>query len=174
MDRDSWARYDVGGKWAYSVTLPGFKYNITDIQSAIGIWQLRKLDKFNQRRREIVKRYNEAFSNISALQLPVERSHVESAWHLYVLRLNTAQLTINRDIFIDEMTNKGIGTSVHFIPIHMHKYYEDKYQYTPDMFPVTLDNFQRMVSIPLNTALTDDDVSRVIDAVKSIVKSNLR
>lgn len=174
MDRDSWARYDIGEKWAYSVTLPGFKYNITDIQSAIGIWQLRKIATFNQRRREIVKRYQAAFSDISALQLPVERPEVESAWHLYVLRLNSEQLIINRNKFIDEMTEKGIGTSVHFIPIHMHQYYHDKYQYTPDMFPITLDSFQRMLSIPLNTALTDDDVSRIIDAVISIVKSNQR
>lgn len=171
MSRDAWKRYDKGGSWYYEIVLPGFKYNMTDIQAALGIWQLRKLSRFHQRRQEIVHRYTQAFANIEALETPTERSDVQHAWHLYVLRLCLEQLTISRDRFIDELTERGIGTSVHFIPIHVHPYYRDKYGYKPEDFPVTYSNFQRMLSLPLNTRLTDDEVDRVIEAVVDIVES---
>ena len=171
MSRDAWKRYDAGGSWFYEVLLPGFKYNMTDIQAALGLWQLRKLEGFQRRRREVVRQYDRAFAAEPALELPVTRPDVEHAWHLYVLRLRPDALTIGRDRFIQELTERNIGTSVHFIPIHLHPYYRDKYGFAPDSFPVAYDNYRRMLSLPLNPGLSDRDVGDVIDAVLDVVRS---
>jgi dTDP-4-amino-4,6-dideoxygalactose transaminase len=101
----------------------------------------------------------------------VERAEVEHAWHLYVLRLRPAALRIDRAAFIRELTARNIGTSVHFIPIHLHPYYRDKYGYAPDAFPVALDNFERMLSLPLHPRLTDRDVADVVDAVLDLTRT---
>src|SRR5712692_2422565 len=158
MSRDAWKRYGRGGSWFYEVVLPGFKYNMTDIQAALGLWQLRKLEQFQQRRREVVSQYNSAFVDEPALELPVTRPEVEHAWHLYVLRLRPEALRIDRDRFIHELTDRNIGSSVHFIPIHLHPYYRDRYGFTPASFPVACSNYQRLLSLPLNPGLTDQDV----------------
>ena len=174
MSRDAWKRYDKGGSWYYEVLMPGFKYNMTDIQAAIGLWQLKKLERFQKRRREVVQAYNDAFSGVDALEIPVERPEVEHAWHLYVLRLRLEALRIDRDRFIEELKSRNIGTSVHFIPIHLHSYYRDKYGYKPDDFPVAYQNFLRIISLPLNPMLTDQDVADVIEAVLDVVKQHQR
>jgi dTDP-4-amino-4,6-dideoxygalactose transaminase len=174
MSRDAWKRYDKGGTWRYDVVLPGFKYNMPDIQAAIGLWQLRKLDEFDARRRAVVAAYSRAFQDEPALEVPTARPEVEHAWHLYVLRLRPELLQIGRDQFIEELTQRNIGTSVHFIPIHLHPYYRDKYGYRPDSFPVAYSNYLRMLSLPLNLRLSDADVGDVIDAVLDIVRTYRR
>jgi dTDP-4-amino-4,6-dideoxygalactose transaminase len=171
MSRDAWRRYDKGGSWRYEVLVPGFKYNMTDIAASLGLWQLKKLAGFQERRREVARMYAEAFGDEPALELPVERPDVEHAWHLYVLRLRPGALRIGRDRFIEELTARNIGTSVHFIPIHLHPYYRDKYGYPPDRFPVALGNYERMVSLPLHPGLTDDDVADVTEAVLDVVRA---
>jgi dTDP-4-amino-4,6-dideoxygalactose transaminase len=140
----------------------------------MGIAQLEKLRQFQRRRREIVDQYHEAFGAMNALQLPVERPHVESAWHIYALRLNLGALKIDRARFIEELKVRNIGASVHFIPIHLHPYYRDRYGFKTDAFPIAFREYQRLVSIPLSPALTDDDVGDVIEAVDDIVKSHAR
>ena len=174
MTRDAWRRYDKGGSWYYEVVYPGFKYNMTDIQAAIGLWQLRKLEFFQKARRRIVERYNEAFRGIDALEVPVEREDVEHAWHLYVLRLRKEALRINRNQFIEELKKRNIGTSVHFIPVHVHPFYRNKYGYKPEDFPVAWENYQRMLSLPLNPCLSEQDVSDVIEAVLDVVRRHRR
>ena len=174
MSRDAWKRYDKGGKWQYDVLLPGFKYNMPDIQAAIGLGQLRKLDGFAVRRQEVVAAYNRAFQEEPALETPTARPDVEHAWHLYVLRLRPELLRIDRDQVIEELTQRNIGTSVHFIPIHLHPYYRDKYDYRPDTFPVAYSNYVRMLSLPLNLRLTDADVGDVIEAVLDVVRTYRR
>lgn len=171
MSRDAWKRYDKGGSWYYEVVAPGFKYNMTDIQASLGLWQLRKLEGFQRRRREVVRAYNDAFSGVEALETPVERPEVEHAWHLYVLRLRLEALRIGRDRFIEELKVRNIGVSVHFIPVHLHPYYRDKYGYRPEDFPVAYENYLRMISLPLNPRLTDEDVADVIEAVLDVVKT---
>jgi dTDP-4-amino-4,6-dideoxygalactose transaminase len=170
MSRDAWKRYGPGGSWFYSVDEPGFKYNMTDVQAAMGLAQLRKLDGFQRRRRQIVDCYNRAFAAFDALELPAERPEVEHAWHLYVLRLRPGTLSIARDRFIEEMTARNIGTSVHFIPLHTQPYYRQKYHYLPTAFPVAYDSYQRMLSLPLHPMLSDADVGDVIAAVLDIVE----
>ena len=169
MSRDAWKRYGPGGSWFYTVDEPGFKYNMTDVQAAMGLVQLRKLGGFQHRRRAIVAAYNQAFGEMDALETPVERPDVEHAWHLYVLRLRLGALRIGRDEFIDELTARNIGTSVHFIPIHLHPHYRQKYGYDPEQFPVAYGNYQRMLSLPLHPLLSDNDVSDVIGAVLDVV-----
>jgi dTDP-4-amino-4,6-dideoxygalactose transaminase len=177
MSRDAWKRYSAGGSWYYEVIRPGFKYNLTDIQAAIGLHQLRKLPQFQARRREIVRRYNEAFSQFAELQTPTERSEVEHAWHLYVLRLNLEHFPAIRNSkfeirnwFIEELKARNIGTSVHFIPVHLHPYYRDKYGYKPGDFPVAYREYQRIVSLPLYPRMSDQDVEDVVEAVGDVVE----
>jgi len=169
MSHDAYKRYTAEGSWYYEVIRPGFKCNMTDIQAAIGIHQLRKLPKFMERRREIVRRYNAAFGELEELEMPTCRREVDHAWHLYVTRLNLERLTIDRNQFIEELKARNIGTSVHFIPIHLHPYYRDKYGYKPDDFPVAFREFQRIISLPLYPRMSDEDVQDVIDAVSDVV-----
>jgi dTDP-4-amino-4,6-dideoxygalactose transaminase len=170
MSRDAWNRYGKGGSWFYEILYPGFKYNMTDMQAALGLWQLRKLESFQQRRRAVAAAYDSAFAGEEALELPVQRPVVEHAWHLYVLRLRLEALRIGRDQFIDELARRNIGSSVHFIPIHLHPYYRDTYSYSPRDFPVAYESYQRMLSLPLNPRLSDRDVADVIEAVRDIVR----
>jgi dTDP-4-amino-4,6-dideoxygalactose transaminase len=176
MSRDAWRRYDTGGApaWFYEVTEAGFKYNMADPAAALGLAQLRRLAEFHARRRSIVARYNDAFGTLDALEVPTERAHVGHAWHLYVLRLHLGRLGIDRDRFIDEMARRRIGTSVHFIPIHLHPYYRSRYGYAPDAFPVAYAQYQRMLSLPLYPAMSDDDVDDVIAAVADVVARHRR
>jgi dTDP-4-amino-4,6-dideoxygalactose transaminase len=174
MSRDAWKRYDQGGSWRYEVIAPGFKYNLTDVASAIGLWQLRKQERFHRRRVEIVEAYTLAFGAEEALEPPVRRPYVEHAWHLYVLRLRPDVLRIGRDQFIDELTKRNIGTSVHYIPIHLHPFYRKKYGYVPADFPVAVSNFERLLSLPLHPGLTDQDVADVIEAVLDVVQTYRR
>ncbi len=174
MSRDAYNRYGSEGSWFYEVVLPGFKCNMTDIEASLGLRQLERLARFQQRRREVVRRYDEAFAARPELQVPRERPGVESAWHLYPLRLNLDRLTIDRKRFIEEMKARRIGTSVHFIPIHMHAYYRQKYGFEPLAFPVAYRNYLRLVSLPLHPKLADADVDDVIAAVTDIVGGNRR
>jgi dTDP-4-amino-4,6-dideoxygalactose transaminase len=136
-----------------------------DLQAAIGLHQLRRLDGMQKRRRAIVARYDEALGSIDELETPVARPHAESAWHIYLLRLRRH----DRDQFIEELRRRNIGTSVHFIPIHMHSYYRDRYDLRPEQFPVASREFERMLSLPLSPAHTDQDVSDVIEAVRELL-----
>ena len=169
-DHDAYKRYSAEGSWYYEVALPGFKCNMTDIQASLGLHQLKKLPAFQARRLEVVRAYNAAFWDFPELELPSERPEVESAWHLYVIRLNLKRLSIDRARFIEEMKARNIGTSVHFIPIHLHPYYRDKYGFKPEDFPVAYENYKRIVSLPLHPGLSSDEVAAVIEAVADVVK----
>ena len=171
MSREAWSRYRKGGSWMYDVVSPGFKYNMTDIQASLGLWQLAKIEKMQQRRLRIVEQYDAAFRNIDGLSLPIERPDVEHAWHLYVIRINENVVSVDRDQFVKEMYSRNIGTSVHFIPIHMHSYYRNKYDFKPMDFPVAYNSFQEIVSLPLTAAMNDQDVADVIEAVIDIAQA---
>lgn len=172
MSRDAWKRYGAEGSWFYEVIQPGFKYNMTDIQAALGLHQLAKLGQFHARRKEIARRYNDAFFQLEGVQVPAQRANVDHAWHLYALRLNLDRLSISRNQFIDELGARKIASSVHFIPIHLHRYYREKYGYRPEDFPVAYREYQRMVSLPLHSKMSDQDVSDVIEAVSDIAQKH--
>jgi len=172
IGRDAWKRYTAEGSWFYEVLAPGYKYNMNDVQAAIGLVQLAKCDDMHARRSAIARRYDEAFSKVEMLETPTLRKDRESAMHLYVLRLNTEQLTISRNDFIRELKELEIGASVHFIPLHFHPYYRDAYGYTPNDLPVAAREFERYLSLPLFPDMTDEQVDHVIDSVCQIAKCN--
>lgn len=165
MSRDAWKRYDKGGSWYYEVVMPGFKYNMPDVLAAIGLAQLRKLERMQARRREVAAAYAEAFAGLP-LQLPVERGDVESAWHLYPVRLLDGA-AVGRDEFIERMAAGNIGTSVHFIPVHYHPYYRGKYGWGRGEFPVAEEAFRRLVSLPLHGGLNEADFRDLIATVRA-------
>jgi dTDP-4-amino-4,6-dideoxygalactose transaminase len=174
MSKDAARRYEKGGSWRYEILAPGFKYNMTDLQSAIGRVQLRRLPAFQQRRIEIVRRYDREFADLDAIETPSVRPEVESAHHLYVIRLHLDRLAIDRDQFIVRLAERGVTASVHFIPIHVHPYYRQRYGFRPQDFPVAYDNFLRMISLPLFSRMTDDDVAHVIAAVREVARGARR
>ena len=174
MSRDAFKRYTAEGSWRYEVVLPGFKYNMPDLQAAIGLHQLRHLEDMQKRREAIVAQYDEALGSLDALETPVARPNVRSAWHIYLLRLRPGRLKIDRAAFIEELRARNIGASVHFIPVHLHPYYRDRYKLRPEQFPVAQSNFERMLSLPLSPAHTDEDVADVIEAVTDIVRKHRR
>jgi len=174
LSRDAAQRYERGGSWRYEILAPGFKYNMTDLAAGIGLAQLRKLPAFQLRRRAIVDRYDRAFAGLDTLRTPVERPGCRSALHLYPIRLELERLSIDRDEVIRRLDVAGVGTSVHFIPIHLHPFYRDKYGFAPDDFPVAHDAFRRLISLPLNSGMQDEDVAHVIGAVRDVLASARR
>ena len=185
ISKDAWKRYTAEGSWYYEIVAPGYKYNLTDIASGLGLAQLAKADTMAQRRTEIAHQFQAAFAAIPALQVPFDptteattcaqcqtdcavnqRGH---AWHLYMLRLNPALLTIDRGRFIEELKARNIGVSVHFIPLHTHPYYRETYGYRRDDFPVALAEYEREISLPIYSKMSDQDVQDVIHAVQDIV-----
>ena len=170
LSKDASRRYSKGGNWRYEILAPGFKYNMTDLMAGIGLAQLEKLPAFQKRRRRIVDAYNRGFADLDCIQTPVERTGVDSSLHLYVIRLSPQHMRVTRDEVIEKLAELGIGTSVHFIPIHLHPFYKHKYGYEPGDFPVALDAYQRMLSLPLHSGLDDGDLAYVIEAVRDVVR----
>ena len=169
MSRDAWKRYTEEGDWYYEIVASGYKYNMTDIAAGMGFAQLKKLDRMFQRRIWIAERYNQAFGEFAELEAPTVKPEGEHAWHLYILRLNLAQLEINRNQFIEELKKRNIGVSVHFIPLHIHPYYRETYGYKPEDFPVAYEQYQRVISLPIYSKMSDRDVLDVIEAVGDVV-----
>src|SRR5436309_2889307 len=174
ISHDAWKRYTKEGSWYYEILHPGFKYNLTDIAAAIGIEQLKKCDEFRKAREKIAKIYDTSFADLEEIHTPVRRSDTEHAWHLYVIQLNLDHLQITRNQFIDALREEGIGTSVHFIPLHLHPYYRDNFGYQPSDFPNASSAFERIVSLPIYPKMTEADVESVIGAVRKVVKLNRR
>lgn len=169
MSRDAWKRYTEAGSWYYEVLEPGFKYNMTDIQAALGIHQLRRLDGFIRRRQEIAAMYDKAFADLPELLLPSRLAGRNHSFHLYPIRLRGDVLDLSRSEFIDELRARNIGASVHFIPLHRHPLYRDRYGYRPEQFPVCEEIYQGLLSLPLYPKMTDEDAEDVIEAVRDIV-----
>ena len=135
ISKDAWKRYTSEGSWYYEVMFAGFKYNMTDIQAAMGLHQLERLEDFIETRARYARMYNDAFRDMPELQIPLVNKGLRHAWHLYVIQLNLDRLTINRAQFIDALRAENIGTSVHFIPVHLHPYYRRTYGYNRGDYP---------------------------------------
>jgi len=169
IDRDAFDRYSSEKPaWYYEVVAPGFKYNMGDLAAALGIHQLKKARALRDRRAAIAARYSEAFADLP-LRLPAEAPGADvHAWHLYVVRL-TDDAPLDRDAFIARMSAAGIGTSVHFIPLHQHPYWRDFTGLAPEDLPVAHDSFGRAVSLPLYPTMTEGEVERVVEAARGIL-----
>jgi perosamine synthetase len=174
LSRDAWNRYSAEGSWYYEILSPGFKYNLTDIAAALGLAQLKKCDRFWKARERYAALYHEGFRDVPEIIRPQAASHVQHAWHLYVIQLDLDRLKISRNEFISRLQQAGVGCSVHFIPLHLHPYYRDMFGYRPTDLPVASMVFQRVLSLPLYSKMTEADVMRVIDVVRTLVKENRR
>ena len=170
ISKDAWKRYSAEGTWYYEITAPGYKYNMPDIPAAMGLAQLRKVDAMRQRREEIARRYDEAFAGCPEIETPTVRSDVGHAWHLYMIRLCGELLEGGRDSFIVRLKERNISSSVHFIPLHVHPYYQATYGYEAEDFPVAFQEYQREISLPIYSKMTDSDVEDVIDAVHDVLR----
>lgn len=167
---DAWKRYNREGSWYYEVIRAGYKYNMTDIQAALGLAQLRKLEWMWKRRKGIAERYTDAFKESQFIIPPYQDDHSISAWHLYVIKLNIEALNIDRSRFIEELKARGIGTSVHFIPLHRHPFYRDAFGYSEKDFPDAEWIYERSISLPIYPGMTDEEVEYVIDNTLDICK----
>jgi dTDP-4-amino-4,6-dideoxygalactose transaminase len=171
INRDAFDRFvSKSPAWFYEIVAPGYKYNLTDIASAIGIHQLRKINTFLLRRQELANRYFQELSSLPLI-LPADAEGGTGSvhsWHLYVIRLRE-NAKLNRDELIQKLSDSGIGTSVHYIPLHRHPYWRDTYNLNPQQYPVADAAYQAMLSLPLYTKMTDADQARVIDALKELL-----
>lgn len=172
MSKDAWKRFSDQGYKHYQVVYAGFKYNMMDLQAAIGIHQLPRVDRYWQRRHEIWNRYNEAFKNLPVFTPAPVELNTRHAYHLYTLLLDVDNLEITRDEFLDEMTKRNIGVGVHYIALHLHSYYQKTFGYRRGDFPNAEWISDRTVSIPLSAKLTDEDIGNVIEAVRDIINRN--
>lgn len=167
--RNAWERHTSRKPWEYDISCIGYKYNMPDISAAFGLAQMEKSEQMRERRCEIAGRYSQAFQEIDELEIPFCPPDYKHTWHLYMLRLNLEMLSISRSEFIEEMGKRGIGASVHFIPLHIHSYYRKTYQFTPQDFPASYSEYQREVSLPIYSRMSSSDVEDVIEAVVDVI-----
>lgn len=170
ISRDAWKRYTAEGSWRYDILEMGYKYNLTDLQAAIGLAQLAKCEAMRAARAAIAERYRQALVSLDAFDLPAAPPHGTHSWHLYSLRLNPAALRVSRDTAIEELKKRGIGTSVHFIPLHLHPLYQQQLGYRTGQFPEAEQSFERVISLPIYPSMNDEDADRVVEALHDIAR----
>jgi perosamine synthetase len=173
ITRDAWKRYTAEGSWRYDIEQVGYKYNLCDLQAAIGLVQLEKAERLRDRRAILAERYTQQLGSLEAISVPFVPDNVEHAWHIYVIEVNEELLRISRDQLIEELKARAIGTSVHFIPLHLHPLYR-KCGYGAADFPNAERHFARAISIPLFPDLTFEEQDRVIQALSDIVHAHRR
>jgi dTDP-4-amino-4,6-dideoxygalactose transaminase len=167
IDRESWNRYTSSdAAWFYSVVEAGYKYNLTDIAAAIGIEQLKKADSMCEKRKKIARKYIAALEKLDFIELPEYTD--EHAWHLFIVRIVPDRITIDRDEFIERLRSSGIGTSVHYIPLHIMPYYKKLYGFKAEDFPIALEHYRTSISLPIYPDLTEEQAYRVIKAIEDI------
>jgi perosamine synthetase len=166
MNRDAWKRYTKEGNWYYEVVAAGYKYNTTDINAALGLAQLKKLELMWRKRKAIAEKYNSNFKGVSSLVTPLIKKDRVTSWHLYVIKLNLEKLSIDRARFIKELAKRGVSTSVHFIPLYRHPFYRSKFNYNIKQFPNSEWAYKRIISLPIYPGMTKSQIKQVINAVK--------
>jgi perosamine synthetase len=174
ISKDAWKRYTAEGSWYYEVHSPGYKYNLTDPAAALGLVQLTKCERFRDERSLIAEKYDAGFADLAEIERPIVSPDREHARHLYVIQLNLDRLRIDRNGFIEALKENGIGTSVHFIPLHLHPFYRNTFGYRSQDFPNASAVFKRIVSLPIYPKMAATDVERVVETVRSIVATHRR
>jgi dTDP-4-amino-4,6-dideoxygalactose transaminase len=174
ISKDAWKRYTAEGSWYYEILCPGYKYNLTDMAAAIGIQQLKKCDRFWKQRQYYAGLYHKGFRDVPEITVPPVGEGLQHAWHLYVIQLDLERLRISRREFIELLKQQRVGTSVHFIPLHLHPYYRDNFGYRPEDFPNASAAFDRIVSLPIYPKMTEVDVQDVIETVRKIIRQYRR
>ena len=174
ISRNAWNRYAAGGSWYYEIEDVGYKYNMTDLAAALGAVQLSRAEELLAARRHLAGQYTQELASSSVadiLELPTDEPDGSHAWHLYVIRLALDSLRMGRSDIIEALAQRGIGTSVHFIPLHLHPYYQRRWGYEGIDFPVASSEYERVISLPIWPGMTRADISRVVVALEAILGS---
>ncbi len=158
------------GPWYYEICNPGHNFRVTDFQCALGISQLKKLDRFVERRREIAAMYNQAFAEIEEIITPVEENHVKAVYHIYIIQLRTEMLKAGRKEIFEALRAENIGVNVHYMPVHLHPFYRNRFGYNKGDYPKTERYYNRAITLPIFPKMTNDDVTDVIEAVKKVIR----
>jgi dTDP-4-amino-4,6-dideoxygalactose transaminase len=170
LSRDAWGRYSAGGSWDYQILAAGYKYNLTDVASAIGIHQLSRAEEMRQRRQSLARSYRADLGDLDELELPLDPPDLLHAWHLFPLRLRLDRLTVDRNAFIRALDEQGVGSSVHWRPLHLHPYYREQFGWTPDMLPAASREWLRLVSLPLFPDMRDEEYNHVVGVVRNLCR----
>jgi perosamine synthetase len=174
ISRDAWKRFTAEGSWYYEIIAAGFKYNLTDIAASIGLHQVRKADRLHRQRAAWAVYFTRQLESVEELVLPEVQPNRVHSWHLYAIRLKLGRLKIDRAQFIAALKDRGIGASVHWMPLHLHPYYREKYGYRPQDLPQAAALYPEIISLPLYPDLTEATADHVCRAVKEIVARNLK
>jgi len=172
MNKEAWKRFSKSGSWYYEITAPGYKYNMTDISAVIGIEQLKRLPKFQQKRKEIIGEYTKAFSKHPLISVPFIPEYTGHAWNLYSILLDVGKLDVSRNEFIELLKEKNIGSAVYFTPLHFHPYYRDTYKLKQGDFPNAEWVYERIVNLPMSSKMTINDARHVIKSVLDVLASH--
>jgi dTDP-4-amino-4,6-dideoxygalactose transaminase len=174
LSRDAWTRYSAKGSWRYEIVDLGYKYNLSDIQAAIGLAQLQKFEAMQERRRRLVEAYQEGLAGIPDLILPEERKNTRHAWHLYIIRLGEERPSNERDDLIEHLKEAGIGVSVHFIPLHLHRYYQQAFAYGPGDFPEAEKQYRSAISLPLYPGLKREEIAYISRTIRRFLNRSVK
>jgi dTDP-4-amino-4,6-dideoxygalactose transaminase len=172
LSNDAWARYSGGRAWDYRILAPGFKYNLTDVAAAIGLRQLARADAMRDSRERIARTYRERLADVEEIDLPALPDDRIHSWHLFPVRLRLERLAVDRNRFIDDLRDSGVGCSVHWRPLHLHPYYQETYGWQAEDFPVATREGERLVSLPLFPAMTSEEIERVVTTLRALVSSH--
>jgi dTDP-4-amino-4,6-dideoxygalactose transaminase len=170
LSADAWGRYSTNGNWDYKIVAPGYKYNLTDIAAAIGIHQLGRAEAMRREREEIARQYFEALAGVEQIELPPHDDDRIESWHLFAIKLRLKSLTIDRNKFMNELKQAGVGCSVHWRPLHLHPYYQKTFGWRAKDFPVATAQWKRLVSLPIFPGMRDDELEHVVRTVKRICR----
>jgi dTDP-4-amino-4,6-dideoxygalactose transaminase len=171
LSHDAWERYSGQGSWDYRIVAPGYKYNLTDIAAAIGIAQLLRANQMRLRRHRIAQLYRRALASVDAIELPPENENRIHAWHLFPIRVRAGALRISRDEFVQQLGVRGVASSVHWRPLHLHPYYQQTFRWPPELFPIAGHVWQMLVSLPVFPAMRDEEQAHVVQSVMNICAS---
>jgi dTDP-4-amino-4,6-dideoxygalactose transaminase len=166
LSQDAWDRYSGGRSWDYRIVAPGYKYNLTDVAAAIGVHQLARAEAMRLERESVARRFREALSDVEEIELPPDGPDRIHSWHLFPIRLRLDRLKVDRDTFLDELRDAGVGCSVHWRPLHLHPYYEETFGWRPEDFPIATAVWSRLISLPIFPGMREQEVAHVIEVIR--------
>jgi dTDP-4-amino-4,6-dideoxygalactose transaminase len=172
LSRDAWNRYTVGGTWDYQIMAPGYKYNLTDVASAIGIHQLHRAEEMRRSREALAEAYMQGLGDLEELEMPARVPNRLHSWHLFPIRLRLERLGIDRNAFIRALNERGVGTSVHWRPLHLHPYYREHWGWQPDALPVATREWERLITLPLFPDMREEEHSYVVGVVRDLCQNH--
>jgi perosamine synthetase len=170
LSHDAWNRYASGGSWDYRIIAPGFKYNLTDIAASIGLHQLDRADQMREMRESIADLYFDAMRDVDALELPYRDCNVIHSWHLFPIKLCLEKLSTDRNTFIERLKKAGVGCSVHWRPLHLHPYYQERFGWQSEEFPVANELWERLISLPIFPGMSQEEIEHVVYVVRHLCR----